>query len=75
MHLTYDRSPELGLALVADARLHGARYVPLADAPGATGVTALAYLRQLHAVANSIASGLTVRQRHRLDAKQWEVLQ
>ena len=74
MPLTFDRSPELGLALVAEADLSGACYVELAAAPADRGTTHLPYLRQMHAVANGVAEGMVVRPRMPFVPTQWEGL-
>lgn len=50
--LTFDRSPALGLALVAREDFSRARYIPLEDAPAKHGTAAPAYLCQLHGVAH-----------------------
>lgn len=74
MPYTYDRSVELQLALVAEADLSGACYVALADAPTALGQAERPYLRQMHAVANSVSSGITVMTRRPFKPEQWERL-
>lgn len=72
MQYTYDRSAALELALVADAKLSDCRYVPLAEAPTEERAVDQVYLRQMHAVANSVADGLVVRPRMPLQAEKWE---
>ncbi|MCD9026812.1 hypothetical protein LDO26_01095 [Luteimonas sp. BDR2-5] len=74
MLCTYDRSTELGLALVAAPDLSGAHYVPLQDAPAEHRNVRQPYLRQLHAVANSVPCGLTVTTRMPFRPDRWEML-
>lgn len=71
---TFDRSPELGLALVATADMYQAHYQPLASAPADLRDTDPAYLRQLHTVANGVMTGLIAHQRQPLVPAQWERL-
>lgn len=71
---TYDTNTVLGIALVAEDDWSGARYVPLADAPTARGEAAAPYLRQMHAVANSVPHGLVVSSRIVLVPNQWACL-
>lgn len=71
---TFDRSPTLSLALVAQEDLSEAAYVPIEAAPAERGSVALTYLRQLHAVANMVPDGLVARERMALVATSWEML-
>jgi hypothetical protein len=75
MKSTFDRSPALGLALVACADLRHPHYVPLAGAPADLRDIDPACLRQLHIVANGVVAGLVAQQRGRLMPEQWERLQ
>lgn len=74
MACTYDLSPQLNLALVADADLGNARYVALPDAPLPLCPLPIPYLLQLHAVANSVPAGLTVMSRMPFEPALWLVL-
>lgn len=74
MSLVYDRSLSLKLALVADANYSGARYIPLDQAPAEPGNAPAPYLRQMHAIANSIPCGMTVMSRHPFNAAAWETV-
>lgn len=74
MFYTYDRSTGLSLALVADDKLGGARYIPISEASSELRTLAAPYLRQLHTVANLTPTGLTAHPRMQLDPKEWEVL-
>lgn len=69
----FDTSPSLQLALVATAALGSPQYLPLGEAHYPRRPVDPAYLRQLHAVANSIAIGLTVMPRMRFEKERWEV--
>lgn len=69
----YDMSPSLQLALVATEALGSPQYLPLGKAPYPRRQVDPAYLRQLHAVANGIAIGLTVMPRMRFERERWEV--
>lgn len=70
--LTFDTSVSLGLALVARENLSGARYVPLVEAPIERGTARAPHVRQLHAVANSVAYGVEVRARMPFRPLEWE---
>lgn len=72
--LTFDRSPDLGLALVGRKDYSRARYVALDEAPSRRGTADEACLRQMHSVANTIGVILVARQRMPLKPEQWEVL-
>lgn len=74
MPLIFDRSLELGLALIAEADLSAPRYVPLSEAQGNDGQVALPYLQQLHAVANGELIGLHVRMKMPMNPRQWACL-
>jgi len=74
MSLVYDRNVSLSLALVAEPNYSRARYVPLDRAPKDTGSAPVPYLRQMHAVANSIPCGMAVMARHAFAASDWEML-
>ncbi|MCE4369724.1 hypothetical protein [Xanthomonas hortorum] len=74
MLYTYDRSHELELALIATADLTGARYVALSAAPAEERGVSLPYLRQMHAVANSVPCGLAVMTRMPFQPERWEAL-
>lgn len=75
MQCIFDRSPALGLALVASDDLRQPRYVPLVSAPADLRDIDIAYLRQLHVVANGVVTGLVAQQREPLMPEQWERLQ
>ena len=59
----FDTSPTLQLALVATETLGSPQYLPLDKAHYPRRQVDPVYLRQLHAVANGIAVGLTVMPR------------
>jgi len=69
----FDTSPSLQLALVATAALGSPQYLPLEEAPYPRRQVDPVYLRQLHAVANGLAIGLTVMPRMRFERERWEV--
>jgi len=71
---TFDRSADLGLALVAEAGWRKPRYVAIKDAPSGCETVPRPYLRQMHAVANGVVDGVIVRRRMSLDLAQWEYL-
>lgn len=68
----YDSSSSLQLALVATEKLGDPRYVPLDEAPYPRKSVDPVYLRQLHAVANGVATGLTVSPRMPFEPAEWE---
>lgn len=71
MPYTFDTSSELELALIAEANMSGARYVPLSEAPSEKRTALLPYLRQMHAVANAVPCGLTVMARMPFQPQLW----
>ncbi|MEJ7746812.1 MAG: hypothetical protein WKF61_08680 [Luteimonas sp.] len=71
---TFDLSHALKLALIANEDLSAAHYAPITEAPSEQKALAKPYLLQLHAVANSVACGLTVRTRMQLKSNQWSGL-
>jgi hypothetical protein len=68
----FDRSPELSLALVADAAGRSPHYVALSATPSGHRVTDAVTLRQMHAVANGVVDGLIVRPRLRWEPGRWD---
>lgn len=71
---TFDRSSELGLALVATTDMRQPHYQPLASAPADLRDADQVYLRQLHTVANGVMTGLIAHQGQPLVPAQWERL-
>ena len=68
----FDTSPTLQLALVATETLGSPQYLPLDEAHYPRRQVDPVYLRQLHAVANGIAVGLTVMPRMPFQPDLWE---